>query len=90
MTERELEEREKALLEREKTIAERESKLNCDKADPLENKPFSKAVQEKKEDWFDKVPFTVHQLDIIIGCGIAALVIVFVLIGLEAAGIFKL
>lgn len=58
--------------------------------DPLENKPFSKAFQEKKEDWFDHVPLTVHQLDIIIYAGIAALVIVFILIALEATGIFKL
>ena len=46
------------------------------------------AWQRTKEGWYDHVPLTVRQLDIIIACGIVGLVIVAVLIGLDAAGVF--
>ena len=46
------------------------------------------AWQRTKEGWYDNVPLTVRQLDIIIACGIIGLVIVAILIGLDAAGIF--
>lgn len=85
MTEQELLQKERELQEREQALEAREREN-----DKLENKPFSKAFQEKKEDWFDHVPLTVHQLDIIIGIAVAALAVVIVLIVLEAAGIFKL
>ena len=39
-----------------------------------------------KESWYDKVPLTLKQLDVIIACGIGALILVSVLIALEAAG----
>lgn len=77
--EKELEEREQALVEREKELEEK-----------LAERPFSKAIQEKKEDWFDKVTLTVRQLDTIIYIASAALAIVVVLIILEATGVFKL
>lgn len=43
--------------------------------------------QQNKEAMYDKVHLSVRQLDIIIGLGIAGLVVVFILIGLDAAGI---
>lgn len=58
--------------------------------DRFENRPFSKAVNEKKEYWFDKVNLSVKQLDVIIIAAGVALGIVFILIILEAAGIFRL
>lgn len=58
--------------------------------DSLEGKPVSQAIRDKKYSWYDKVPFTVRQMDIIIGIAVAGLIIVFILIILEAAGIFKL
>ncbi len=80
--ERKLAERERALREKEREIEEREA--------GLENKPYSRRLQAKKELWYDKVPLSVKQLDVIIWVVSIALVIVFVLIILEAAGIFKL
>ena len=56
----------------------------------LEGKPFSENFQSRKESWYDKVPLTVKQLDVIVYVGIAALVVVFILIALEAAGIYKI
>ncbi|MBQ0071874.1 MAG: hypothetical protein KBS81_08505 [Spirochaetales bacterium] len=54
-----------------------------------EQKP-KKAWQKKKEGWYEHVHLSVRQLDVIIGIGIAALLVVGDLIGLEAAGIFTL
>ena len=48
------------------------------------------AFQKRKEEWFDRIPLSVKQLDIIIGICFGLLLLVFVLIGLEAAGIFTL
>lgn len=48
------------------------------------------AFQKKKEEWFDKIDLSVKQLDIIIAVCFGLLLLVFVLIGLEAAGIFTL
>ena len=45
------------------------------------------AWQMQKESWYDHLNITVKQLDIIIGVGIAALIVVFILIGLDAADI---
>ena len=44
--------------------------------------------QQTKESWYDKVNLTVKQLDIIIGCGIAGLILTFICIALDAMGIF--
>ena len=44
--------------------------------------------QQTKESWYDKVNLTVKQLDIIIGCGIAGLILTFICITLDAMGIF--
>ena len=45
--------------------------------------------QIQKENWYDKVPLTVKQLDWIIWGGLALLVLVFVVIFLDAADIFN-
>ncbi|MDO5435462.1 MAG: hypothetical protein Q4G19_03740 [Clostridia bacterium] len=81
--EKELEARERALKAREEAVAEREEALRKESF-------LTTAVREKKEEWYDKVHLTVHQLDIVIYVVIALLVIVGILIILEAAGIFKI
>ena len=54
-----------------------------------ENTPEEKtAWQQTKEGWYDKVPLTVRQLDIIIGCAIGALILVSIVIALDAMGVF--
>ena len=45
--------------------------------------------QVQKENWYDKVPLTVKQLDYIIWGGMALLVLVFIVIFLDAADIFN-
>ena len=80
MDEKELKAREQALLEREKILDAREKALD----------PFSQAIKEKKEGWYDKVKLTVHQMDVIIWIVSGLLAAVIVLIALEAAGIFRL
>ena len=53
-----------------------------------EDIPVKSAWQMTKENWYDKVPLTVKQLDWIIGLGIAGLVITFIVIALDAMGVF--
>ncbi|MCQ2457530.1 MAG: hypothetical protein MJ142_02230 [Clostridia bacterium] len=81
--EKDLEAREKAVKAREEAVAMREEAIRKESF-------LTTAIREKKEEWFDKVHLTVHQLDIIIYIVIALLVIVVILIILEAAGIFKI
>ena len=78
--EKELEAREKALEAREKEIEKREKALD----------PFSEAVKQKKEQWYDHVKLSVKQLNVIIRIVWVLLGIVFLLIVLEATGVFKL
>ena len=78
--ERELEQREKALEEREKKLVKREKELGL----------FSQAVKDKKESWYDHIHVSVKTMDKIIWVVSALLVIVFILIILEATGVFKL
>ena len=80
--EKELQKREQELLRREQAVAERERELKLS--------PFSQAVQNKKEEWYDKVKLSVRQLDVVIWVVSGLLVVVAVLIILEATGIFKL
>lgn len=54
------------------------------------NQPFSRAVLEKKSGWYERVKLSVVQLDWIIRVAVAALIVVFLLIILEAAGIYKI
>ena len=78
--EKELEQREKALEEREKKLEKRERELGF----------FSQAVKNKKESWYEHINVSVKTMDRVIWVVSALLVIVFILIILEAAGIFKL
>ena len=78
--EHELLQREKALEEREKKLEKREKELGY----------FSQAVKDKKESWYDHIHVSVKTMDRIIWVVSALLVIVFILIILEATGIFKL
>ena len=54
---------------------------------PIEEQSAKSLWQQTKESWYDKVPLTVKQLDIIIACGIGGLILTFVAIALEAMGI---
>lgn len=55
---------------------------------PQEETPVKPLWQQTKEGWYDKIPLTVKQLDWIIGLSIAGLVITFIVIFLDAAGVF--
>ena len=55
---------------------------------PIEEQSVKSLWQQTKESWYDKVNLTVKQLDIIIGCGIAGLILTFICIALDAMGIF--
>ena len=59
-----------------------------EKTVPIEEQSAKSLWQQTKESWYDKVPLTVKQLDIIIACGIGGLIITFILIALDAAGVF--
>ena len=54
----------------------------------IEDQSAQSLWQQTKEGWYDKVPLTVRQLDIIIACGIGGLVITAILIALDAMGVF--
>ena len=54
----------------------------------IEDQYAASLWQQTKESWYDKVNLTVKQLDIIIGCCIAALVLTFIAIALDAIGVF--
>lgn len=78
--EKELEQREKALEERERKLEKREKELDF----------FSQAVKDRKESWYDRIHVSVKTMDKVIWVVSALLVIVFILIILEATGVFKL
>ena len=54
---------------------------------PIEEQPVKSLWQQTKESWYDKVTLSVRQLDIIIGCGIAGLILTAILIALDAIGV---
>ena len=78
--EKELEQREKALEARERKLEKREKELDF----------FSQAVKDRKESWYDRIHVSVKTMDKVIWVVSALLVIVFILIILEATGVFKL
>ena len=51
------------------------------------DEPVKSQLQIVKEGWYDKVNLTVKQLDIIIGCGIAGLILTGICIALDAMNI---
>ena len=54
----------------------------------IEDQSSKSLWQQTKESWYDKVTLSVKQLDIIIGCGIAGLILTFIAIALDAMGVF--
>lgn len=62
-----------------------------DEQEKTESKPKNEKVksvwQLEKESWYDQVPLTVKQLDIIIGVAVGLLALIFFLIILDAANI---
>ena len=54
----------------------------------IEDQDSKTLWQQTKESWYDKVNLSVKQLDIIIGCCIAGLVLTFIAIALDAIGVF--
>ena len=54
----------------------------------IEDQSAKSLWQQTKESWYDNVNLTVKQLDIIIGCCIAALILTFIAIALDAIGVF--
>ena len=69
-------------------MEEKDTNLPQEETTTEEEVPVKSAWQLTKESWYDKIPLTVKQLDIIIGCGIAGLVITFILIAMDAMGVF--
>ena len=65
-------------------MMEEQKKTDCQPEEP----EVKTAWQQKKEGWYDHIPLTVKQLDIIIWTAVAALIVVCVIIGLDAAGVF--
>ena len=58
--------------------------------DPPVEETEKKSWEQTRHGWYENINVSVRQLDFIIWGGIILLVIVFILIGLEAAGIFYL
>ena len=73
-------EREKSLEERERALEAREKELD-EREKQMD--AFSRQVHKKKLEWYEHVNLTVGQMNIIVR-------VVYVLIVLEAAGIFRL
>ena len=55
---------------------------------PEKEEPPKSMWQQTKESWYDKINLSVKQLDIIIGCSIAGLILTFICIALDAMGVF--
>ena len=81
--------KEKELLAREEALRAKEREIEA-REKALANKPFSRALQARKELWYDRAGVSVRQMDIIIGVTCALLAIVILLIILEATGVYTL
>ena len=57
--------------------------------DPSGKEKAKSMLQIQKENWYDKVPLNVKQLDTIIVVGLILLALTFVVIFLDAADIFN-
>ena len=57
---------------------------------PQEEKQVKTPWQQQKESWYDKIPLSLKQLDIIIGVCLTLLALTFIAICLDAMGIFHL
>ena len=65
-----------------------EKDIEVQEETPVKEEPPKSMWQQTKESWYDKVNLSVKQLDIIISCGIAGLILTFICIALDAMGIF--
>ena len=57
---------------------------------PEEEKPVKSAWQTKKESWYDKIPVTLKQMDIIVAVCWGLIAVTAICIALEAMGIIRL
>ena len=57
---------------------------------PEEEKPTKSAWQTKKESWYDKIPVTLKQMDLIVGICWGLLILTAICIALEAMGFIRL
>ena len=69
-------------------MEEKDIETTEETAVPIEQQSAKSLWQQTKESWYDKVNLTVKQLDIIIGCGIAGLILTAIAIALDAMGVF--
>ena len=68
-----------------------EEEKNRTDPEQLEEKKEEKSDWQKtKEGWYDKIPLTLKQLDIIVGVCLTLLALTFLAIILDAMGIFHL
>lgn len=64
--------------------------MSDQKKDLPEEQTPKNAFQQTKESWYDKLPVTLKQMDLIVGICWAALAVTAILIALEALDIFHL
>ena len=69
-------------------MEEKDIETTEETAVPIEQQSAKSLWQQTKESWYDKVNLTVKQLDIIIGCGVAGLILTAIAIALDAMGVF--
>lgn len=71
-------------------MAEEEKNLSQEENAPEQEQKAKTHCQLQKERWYDKIPLTLKQLDIIIGVCLTLLALTFVAICLDAMGIYNL
>lgn len=71
-------------------MAEEEKNLSQEENAPEQEQKAKTPCQLQKERWYDKIPLTLKQLDIIIGVCLTLLALTFVAICLDAMGIYNL
>ena len=55
---------------------------------PKEKEKPKSQWQRTKEGWYDKIPLTLKQLDMIIALGIIGMIVLAIVIALDALGVF--
>ena len=68
---------------------EDESKIPQEAKAPAEE-PVKSAWQQKKESWYDKLPLTLKQMDIIVAVCWGLLILTVICIALESMGLISL
>ena len=77
-------------MEEEKNPVPEEPQSSEETKSPEEDKKAKTSWQTRKEGWYDKIPLTAKQLDIIVGVCLTLLGLTFLAICLDALGIFHL